>query len=1247
MTLLTFAILSWPTLLFLANVAIASLIVSASTLVVARYVPRNNQALRHAVLVGGLVVPLVTPLTFWIMGERGLAMIRLRSGNDVVGKTRELNLPQLPPIAPVKHRAGSPRALDEFASPNAVQERTIVAPQQGVVTNAPAIDRRRPWIELAQLAGTGLAIIWAAGCAVALWILSLGIWQLRRLLKHISPLADPSLQQAMRQAAEGLRLWRLPELCASEFISAPLSVGVIRHRIVLPTGTAQSLSARQLQTLLRHELAHIVRGDHLVGLLQRAARIAYWWSPLAHRVSTEISFVREQICDDWATGVAAADEYAQMLVDLAARVVRAAPLPTAIGIFESPAHEFSQRIQRLLEPGRSVSTAIDRRTRILGAGIFVALLSLGAIAPIRIQTAAAETPPAIMQASASGAEHTSTEKSETAPRDASIGSGEVAAEPIQWPSVLRGTIKDTDGKPIAGARVRFDFEKIHEYNIGRWDENLGSQSMVTSENGEYRFDSSQFPELTHRPFCLTLNCTANGYSDTKWWNWYNRDDVKVGEMLANVKMLPGRLIRGRCVDREGNPLPGTIVKMASDFDFKSQGPSSWAWDPRETDDDGQFQFSIPRDTDNSFEVWAVHPRWAPQRVAVPKSGDVLADIRLQNGVPIHGTVFNADGTPIAGAVVVAESVDDGTLKSVAFAAQVATRTDAKGRYNLQPLAGLYKVFLTQAEKTDNRLEHRFVVADEPPPLVVPVRLVLSGHETQTLDFHAGPTLSVRGAIHWPDGRPVPNCKIQASYMPPGNGTGIWLAQTFTGADGNYSLSLPKPISDISISTFGAFDDQHKWVTAVPNAKVRSDSKYEQHVGFKKLDDSVDGIDWLLSLPEPAAETVPAPKGAGEIELEKLGRRYAALEQKRRDAMETAKTPAEKFEAFKSFDPRIQLADAYLALEEKYRGSKAGLCALIKLGQFACSVSDAVPKVPEARWELVDRLLEHYLADPNLDLALGGFNAGPNIERAPELLRRAAAESPHRNVQAAALYYNALYLRDRADAAAQVDDMLIELEHAAQPNQAWIDMVKRLKGSDPAAERTEAIELCDRLIRDYADVDEPYRVFEGSGIFREGTPDANSPGPNRNFKSRAEGLLFDLEHLQVGMRAPELAAVGDNSSVPHTSYKLRDGKVTVVAFLSYGQDALESELRNIAAGHADGLVDVVTVFNDMGVKPTGTTTENPTRINVSSNGPIPWAVDSWPCIFVVDQQGIIRGRRLTTAPSTLVNQLLAKSDRDGK
>jgi beta-lactamase regulating signal transducer with metallopeptidase domain len=849
MNLISGFALSLPSLLFLADVAITSAVVCGAALLIVQQWRSMSLPLRHTALVGALIVALVGPLVIGLMTESGFSLIHLRLYRDNVSLGRDMD--RLPP--PPSRVEFSPALAQRDVAGNSAFLGGTPPPTDAVAKSATGSqvrlsDAARSGQSLLRLTGSILAAGWAAGCIVCLWRLGVGFRQLRRLLRSLSPLVDRRLSELAIEAARELGLATVPPLCQSDLICTPVSVGLFRPRIVMPVGMLSSFTEKQLGSLLLHELSHVVRGDLYIGLLQRLATTIYWWNPPVRRVSVQVSALREQICDDLASRGDSAHSYAEMLVDLAGRTINLRPLPATIGIFDSSANEFSERVRRLLDPRKTIVTMLDRRMKAVGGGLFLVLLCLAAAAPIQVQPAGAAVPTAAPDTTTPNSEPPvaidpplAADKSD----DGKNSTAGDAAPAVKWPSVLRGMIQDVDGKPIAGAHVRFDFEKIHEYNIGRWDELLDSQSLVTGEDGVYRIDASKLPNLMHRPFAVMLTCTAEGYADTKWWNWYSHDDVKVDEMLTNIKMPPGRIVHGRCVDREGNPLPGAIVKMASDFDFKSQGPSSWAWDPRETNDDGEFQFSIPRDTDKAFEVLAVHPQWAPQWAAVPKSGDELADIRLREGSPLSGKVLKEDGSPVAGAVVVAESVDDGTLKTVTFASRVATRTDASGNYRVQPLFGLYKVFLSQAEKTDNRLEHPFVVADEPPPLVVPVRVALSRHEAQTVDFHAGPTLTVRGTMKWPDGRPVARSRVQASYMPPGNGTGIWLGQTSTDADGKYSLTIPKPIADIGITAIGAFDEHRKWFTAVPDEKVQADSKNEQHIGFKKLDKDIGDIDWVL------------------------------------------------------------------------------------------------------------------------------------------------------------------------------------------------------------------------------------------------------------------------------------------------------------------------------------------------------------------------------------------------------------------
>jgi hypothetical protein len=839
-------------LLYLVNVAAAAVIVGGGGLFLDRMFRRASLPFRHLLLVGALAGALVAPVIVGVILSSGQSLLQLNVSNTE--KSPSSTMP-----SSASRTDGSFSALDRPPTESGLLNQSAAVRQtaEAAPTTLPAPTGHNgsasgdsSWARRLQVVGTVLTIGWLAGSVALSRRLMQGLLQLRRLSRGLRPLNDDRVTAIAATTARQLRLRKVPTICESNAVLSPLSIGMLRPFVVLPVGIASSFSANQLRGLVLHEFAHIVRRDHLVGALQRLTTILFWWNLPIHRASARVSEIREQICDDVSTGAGSADDYAAMLVELAGRVAYSRPLPATIGLFDGATGVFTQRIRRLLNPHRKIVTNLDGRSKLLAAACSLLLLLPTAV-PLDVQGAAVEnSPPPVQQVDEPNQPNQSPTEPEVNPSKADAedrtrdAPKAPEASPIKWPKRLRGVIKDANGQPIVGATVRLDFEKIYEYSIGRWDEVLESQSQVTGSDGEYSFDASNFARLTHRPFVLMMTCTAEGYADTKWWSWYTRSDNNLEERLTDVKMLPGRVVRGRCVDPQGDPISGAIVKMAASYDSR-RPTAGWSWDPRETSADGAFEFSVPRDGEGSFEIWAIHPQWAPQRVALPRDGDALGDIHLQPGAPIHGTVRAADGSPISGAVVVAESVDSGDLESVAFSATVATKTDAQGNYAIQPLLGAYKVYLSQAEEIDNRLKQRFIVADGPPPLVVPARLDVSAGQPQLHDIHGGPTLKVSGTVRWEDGRPVQRCEVRADYLPPDNGTGIWIARTLTDEQGNYTIELPNPIDNVSIHVVGAHDKRRVWHSAHPAESVNAKQKSEQNIQLIPLDGDLNGMDWVL------------------------------------------------------------------------------------------------------------------------------------------------------------------------------------------------------------------------------------------------------------------------------------------------------------------------------------------------------------------------------------------------------------------
>ncbi|HRX82916.1 MAG TPA: M56 family metallopeptidase, partial [Pirellulaceae bacterium] len=76
--------------------------------------------------------------------------------------------------------------------------------------------------------------------------------------------------------------------------------------------------AKRLEPILAHELIHFRRGDTIVGTLQLAAQIIWWFHPLVWWASRELTRERERCCDEEAVAGLKCDpgDYAQILLDV-------------------------------------------------------------------------------------------------------------------------------------------------------------------------------------------------------------------------------------------------------------------------------------------------------------------------------------------------------------------------------------------------------------------------------------------------------------------------------------------------------------------------------------------------------------------------------------------------------------------------------------------------------------------------------------------------------------------------------------------------------------------------------------------------------------------------------------------------------------------------------------------------------------------------------------------------------------------
>ncbi len=185
---------------------------------------------------------------------------------------------------------------------------------------------------------------------------------------------------------------------------------------------------------------------------------------------------------------------------------------------------------------------------------------------------------------------------------------------------------------------------------------------------------------------------------------------------------------------------------------------------------------------------------------------------------------------------------------------------------------------------------------------------------------------------------------------------------------------------------------------------------------------------------------------------------------------------------------VDFGPRFRALVEQYPGQPEVIPVLVALVQ-----QDTSPESADAKWAL-ERLTRDHAAQPEIAPALRDllYSATPPTETACAALYDAVvARNPQREAQSRALYQKGALIAQFA------------------------------QGPDRAARHAGAIELFRRVTKDYA-----------------GLPIA----------PRADSYIFELEHLQVGMPAPELAA----TDLAGSELRLSDlkGKVVVLAFWGY-------------------------------------------------------------------------------------------------
>ncbi len=258
----------------------------------------ESSGVRHAAWTGVLAAMLLMPLLPYVVPSFELPA-RSRVATTIASVPDDL-----PFVGPVDldnavgayigntGRAIPPPSLQNINEPYGVRARAVADPSSRLGT-----------LPLWSVAAFGIYAI-GVGMLLIRWLLAARF--IRRLRRGSVPIASPITV----------------DVCESPLAATPITVGIIRPWIVLPTEW-RSWSSSKLAGVLAHERAHVERRDPLVALAAYVNRCIFWFHPLAWWLERKLAATAEDAADE--AGVRAMGEecqYAEVLLDMAATVRR-------------------------------------------------------------------------------------------------------------------------------------------------------------------------------------------------------------------------------------------------------------------------------------------------------------------------------------------------------------------------------------------------------------------------------------------------------------------------------------------------------------------------------------------------------------------------------------------------------------------------------------------------------------------------------------------------------------------------------------------------------------------------------------------------------------------------------------------------------------------------------------------------------------------------------------------------------------
>jgi bla regulator protein blaR1 len=223
-----------------------------------------------------------------------------------------------------------------------------------------------------------ICTFWLIGMLLLVARLIAGFIFANRLRTYHLVSVEKEWQQMLIELSEKMGLIRKIEAFFSPLAKVPMTLGTIKPIILFPVTAFTGLNSKEIEAIIAHELAHILRNDYLFNIIQSIVEILFFYHPAVWIISAQIRAERENCCDNLAV-IATGDKktYVKTLASFQIQQAQQAELAMA---YSGKKGSVLHRIKRLQKEIAMKTNFIEG---LIAAGIIVSGLALASFSTAR------------------------------------------------------------------------------------------------------------------------------------------------------------------------------------------------------------------------------------------------------------------------------------------------------------------------------------------------------------------------------------------------------------------------------------------------------------------------------------------------------------------------------------------------------------------------------------------------------------------------------------------------------------------------------------------------------------------------------------------------------------------------------------------------------------------------------------------------------------------------------------------------